>query len=183
MAPVTWLTSSPDTDSDLAEPGLFRLDCRLSDNSEVRGAASGGVLARGAGGGDTAALGSGSVELSSVVTDFRLIFSKLRTFAVTLVERSEGDMSVSGDTRGACTGWGAAGGEEIGGISGSSWLMLMMVAPFLSRDRDRDLRRTSSASRVSTASPHVPSERAAERHGPHQHAVDPALLDVHLELY
>ena len=31
----------------------------------------------------------------------------------------------------------------------------MMVAPFLSRDRDRDLRRTSSASRVSTASPHA----------------------------
>ena len=61
-----------------------------------------------------AALGSGSVELSSVVTDFRLIFSKLRTFAVTLVERSEGD------TRGACTGWGAAGRDEIGGISGSS---------------------------------------------------------------
>ena len=59
VEPVTWLTSSPDTDSDLAEPGLFRLDCRLSDNSEVRGAASGGVLARGERGGGRRHSGAG----------------------------------------------------------------------------------------------------------------------------
>ena len=65
VAPVR---SSPLTERDLAELGLVRLDCRLSDFREVRGAASGGVLTRGAGG--------GSVELSSVVTDFRLSLSK-----------------------------------------------------------------------------------------------------------
>ena len=100
MGPV----SSPDTDSDLADPGLVRLDCRLSDNSDVLGAASGGVLATGAGGEDTIGGGtSGSVELSSVVTDFKLNLSKLLMLAVTLVEISDGDMSVSGDTRGAFT--------------------------------------------------------------------------------
>ena len=66
VAPVR---SSPLTERDLAELGLVRLDWRLSDLREVRGAASGGVRTRGAAGG-------GSVELSSVVTDLRLSLSK-----------------------------------------------------------------------------------------------------------
>ena len=71
VAPVR---SSPLTERDLAEFGLVRLDCRLSDLREVRGAASGGV--RGVRGVLTRGAGGGSVELSSVVTDFRLSFSK-----------------------------------------------------------------------------------------------------------
>ena len=59
------------------------------------------------------------------------------------MEMSEGDMSVSGDTRGA-RGAGTGGGET----AGDSCLMLMMV--FLSTDLDLDLLLSSPPSPQAT---------------------------------